>query len=142
MRRAERLYRLVDELRSRRVTRADELAAALEISPRTVYRDIHDLMGSGVPIDGEAGVGYTLRRGFDLPPLMFTEPELEAMVLGARVVSSWGDQALGRAAQDALARVEALQATLTPDDAINSLEALLMPPAPAAAPAPARRPGK
>lgn len=107
MRRADRLFQIIQLLRRRHVVTAAFLAHELEVSERTVYRDIHDLMGSGVPIDGEAGVGYTLRRGFDLPPLMFTEPELEAMVLGARVVSSWGDRALGRAAEDALARVEA-----------------------------------
>lgn len=86
---------------------AATLARELEISERTVYRDIRDLVGTGVPIDGEAGVGYTLRKGFDLPPLMFTVPEIEALVLGARVVESWGDASLGRAARDALARVEA-----------------------------------
>jgi predicted DNA-binding transcriptional regulator YafY len=86
---------------------AAALARELEVSERTVYRDIRDLIISGVPIDGEAGVGYTLRRGFDLPPLMFTAPEIEAMVLGVRVVTSWGDAALARAAGDALARVEA-----------------------------------
>ncbi len=107
MRRADRLFQIIQLLRRRHVVTAAFLARELEVSERTVYRDIRDLVSSGVPIDGEAGVGYTLRRGFDLPPLMFTEPELEAMVLGARVVSSWGDQALGRAANDALARVEA-----------------------------------
>lgn len=107
MRRADRLFQIIQLLRRRHVVTAAFLARELEVSERTVYRDIRDLVGTGVPIDGEAGVGYTLRRGFDLPPLMFTEPELEAMVLGARVVSSWGDQALGRAARDALARVEA-----------------------------------
>ena len=86
---------------------AAAIARELEVSERTVYRDIRDLVISGVPIDGEAGVGYTLRRGFDLPPLMFTAPEIEAMVLGVRVVTSWGDAALARAAGDALARVEA-----------------------------------
>jgi len=107
VRRADRLFQIIQLLRRRHVVTAAFLARELEVSERTVYRDIRDLVGTGVPIDGEAGVGYTLRRGFDLPPLMFTEPELEAMVLGARVVSSWGDQALGRAARDALARVEA-----------------------------------
>lgn len=107
MRRADRLFQIIQLLRRRHVVTAGYLARELEVSERTVYRDIRDLVGSGVPIDGEAGVGYTLRRGFDLPPLMFTEDELEAMVLGARVVSSWGDAALARSAHDALARVEA-----------------------------------
>lgn len=107
MRRADRLFHLVQELRRRPVTTAASLARELEVSERTVYRDIRDLVSSGVPIEGEAGVGYMLRRGFDLPPLMFTEAEIEALVLGARVVGSWGDAGLAKAASDALARVEA-----------------------------------
>ena len=107
MRRADRLFHLVQELRRRPVTTAAQLARELEVSERTVYRDIRDLVSSGVPIDGEAGVGYVLRRGFDLPPLMFTEAEIEALVLGARVVGSWGDQSLAKAAASAIARVEA-----------------------------------
>ena len=86
MRRADRLFQLIQLLRRRNVATAAWLAEELEVSERTVYRDVRDLMLSGVPIEGEAGVGYILRRGFDLPPLMFTEPEIEAMVLGARVV--------------------------------------------------------
>ena len=70
--------------------RARDLAEALEVSERTIYRDIRDLMASGVPIEGEAGVGYVLRAGFDLPPLMFKEAEIEALVLGARIVESLG----------------------------------------------------
>ncbi len=72
MRRADRLFQIIQFLRTRRVTTARRLAEELEVSERTVYRDIRDLMASGVPIDGEAGIGYALRRGFDLPPLMFT----------------------------------------------------------------------
>lgn len=107
MRRADRLFQVIQLLRRRHVATAAALARELAVSERTVYRDIRDLVSSGVPIDGEAGVGYTLRRGFDLPPLMFTAEEIEAMVLGARVVTSWGDAALARAAEGALARVEA-----------------------------------
>ena len=107
MRKADRLFQIIQTLRRRPVVTAAALARDLDVSERTIYRDICDLVSSGVPIDGEAGVGYTLRPGFDLPPLMFTEPEVEAMVLGARVVSSWGDAALAKAANDALARVEA-----------------------------------
>lgn len=88
---------------------ASALARDLEVSERTIYRDIADLLASGVPIAGEAGVGYRLPRGtFDLPPLMFTEDEIEALVLGARVVKGWGDPALARAADDVLAKVEAV----------------------------------
>ena len=108
MRRADRLFQVIQLLRRRNVATAAWLAGELEVSERTVYRDIRDLVLSGVPIEGEAGVGYILRRGFDLPPLMFTEAELEAMVLGARVVTSWGDAGLAKAAGDALARVESV----------------------------------
>ncbi len=88
---------------------ARELSLELEIGERTIYRDISDLVASGVPIQAEAGVGYRLPRGgFDLPPLMFTEDEIQALVLGARVVKSWGDPALARAAEDVLTKVEAV----------------------------------
>jgi predicted DNA-binding transcriptional regulator YafY len=107
VRRADRLFQIIQLLRRRHVITASAIAQELEVSERTVYRDIRDLVGSGVPIEGEAGVGYMLRQGFDLPPLMFTASEIEAMVLGARVVQSWGDAQLARAAGDALARVEA-----------------------------------
>jgi predicted DNA-binding transcriptional regulator YafY len=106
MRRADRLFQLVQLLRRRRLTTAAQLAETLEVSERTVYRDIRDLTLSGVPIRGEAGVGYALSSGFDLPPLMFTEEEVEALVLGARVVQAAGDPALARAADGLLAKVE------------------------------------
>jgi predicted DNA-binding transcriptional regulator YafY len=112
MRRADRLFQIIQFIRGRRVTTAAELARALEVSERTVYRDVRDLVLSGVPIEGEAGVGYMLRRGFDLPPLMFTRDEVEALVLGTRVVSSWADSNLGRAAEAALSRISAA----LPDD--------------------------
>jgi predicted DNA-binding transcriptional regulator YafY len=107
MRRADRLFQIIQLLRRRHVLTAAAIAEDLEVSERTVYRDIADLVRSGVPIAGEAGVGYTLRRGFDLPPLMFIEEEIEALVLGTRVVSSWADEGLAKAAESALARIEA-----------------------------------
>ena len=73
MRRADRLFEIIQHLRRRKLARAADLAESLEVSERTIYRDIRDLMASGVPIEGEAGVGYVLRDGFDLPPLMFKE---------------------------------------------------------------------
>lgn len=108
MRRADRLFDLVQRLRRARprATTARALAAALEVSERTIYRDIEDLSLQGVPIRGEAGVGYVLERGYELPPLMFDEDEIEALVLGARVVREWGDPALAAAAADALAKIE------------------------------------
>ena len=112
MRRADRLFQIIQYVRGHRVTTAAELARALEVSDRTVYRDIRDLVLSGVPIEGEAGVGYVLRKGFDLPPLMFTADEVEALALGTRVVSSWADTELGRAAESALGRITAA----LPDD--------------------------
>jgi predicted DNA-binding transcriptional regulator YafY len=108
MRRADRLFQIIQLLRRRHVTTAARLAEDLEVSERTIYRDVRDLIGSGVPIEGEAGVGHMLRKGFDLPPLMFSRAEIEAMVLGARIVTSWADPGLARAAEDALARVEAV----------------------------------
>lgn len=107
MRRADRLFQVIQLLRRHRVVTARDLAERLEVSERTIYRDVQDLMRSGVPIEGEAGVGYMLRRGFDLPPLMFTESEVTALVLGMRVASSWADPALAKAATAALERVEA-----------------------------------
>src|SRR5437764_270270 len=91
MRRADRLFRIVQRLRRRGATTARQLAEALEVSERTVYRDIRDLLLSGVPIQGEAGVGYALDRSYELPPLMFDEEETEALVLGARIVRAGAD---------------------------------------------------
>ncbi len=108
MRRADRLFQIVQELRRHKLVTARRLADTLEVSERTIYRDIRDLVASGVPIDGEAGVGYVLQRGFDLPPLMFTQDEIEALVLGARIIESWADPALARAAADVVAKVEAV----------------------------------
>jgi predicted DNA-binding transcriptional regulator YafY len=108
MRRADRLFEIIQLLRRKPTVRARELGQVLEVSERTIYRDIQDLMASGVPIEGEAGVGYVLKAGFDLPPLMFKERELEALVLGARMVESWGDTELAGAACDAIAKIEAV----------------------------------
>src|SRR2546423_8477713 len=90
MRRADRLFQIVQFLRGRRLTTAAFLAGRLGVSPRTVYRDVRDLSLSGVPVEGEAGVGYRLRAGFDVPPLMFTPNEIEAPPVGARMVQAWG----------------------------------------------------
>jgi predicted DNA-binding transcriptional regulator YafY len=113
MRRADRLFQIVQLLRRRRsTTTARQIAERLGISERTVYRDIRDLNLAGTPIDGEAGVGYRLRPGYDLPPLMFTRDEIQALVLGARIVRQFGDPPLARASDAILSKV----ATVIPPD--------------------------
>jgi len=109
MRRADRLLQLVQALRRRKgPTTAKVLADELEVGCRTIYRDIADLQAANVPIQGAAGVGYVLGAGYDLPPLMFDANELEAIVLGARLVAERGDPELARAARDVLAKVAAV----------------------------------
>lgn len=108
MRRADRLFRIVQTLRTDRAITARSLAEQLEVSERTVYRDIQDLSLSGVPILAETGIGYRLMAGFRLPPLMFDREELEALLLGVRMVGVWSDLALGRAAQRAVSKIEAV----------------------------------
>jgi len=108
MRRADRLFQIIERLRGRASVTARELAQQLEVSERTIYRDVQDLMASGVPIDGAAGVGYALGRGFDLPPILFDAEELEALVVSARLVQALGGATLGDAAQRALHKIEAV----------------------------------
>jgi predicted DNA-binding transcriptional regulator YafY len=109
MRRADRLFQIVDVLRRRRTaTTATHLAERLGVSERTVYRDVRDLVLAGTPIDGEAGVGYRIRPGYRLPPLMFDRDEIQALVLGARIVRQFGDPALARAADGILGKVAAI----------------------------------
>lgn len=109
MRRADRLFQIVQILRrANQPVTADAIALELETSKRSVYRDVAALMGQRVPIRGEAGLGYVLDGGFDLPPLMLTEDEVEAAVLGAQWVSNHGDAALARAAQDLVAKLAAV----------------------------------
>ncbi|MFB2732501.1 helix-turn-helix transcriptional regulator [Shewanella mangrovisoli] len=108
MRRADRLFQIVQILKHRRLTTAQELADRLEVSTRTVYRDVQDLCLSGIPIEGEAGVGYLLRHEVNVPPLMFNEAELEAIQVGMRMVQTWGGKELGSAARQAMIKVEAV----------------------------------
>src|SRR5689334_12916712 len=109
MRRADRLFQIVNALRRRRTaTTAAHLADRLGVSERTVYRDIRDLILTGTPIDGEAGVGYRIRPGYDLPPLMFDRDEIQALVLGARIVRQFGDPALAQASDAILGKVAAI----------------------------------
>jgi predicted DNA-binding transcriptional regulator YafY len=108
VRRADRLFQIIQILRRQRspIT-ALALAGELETSKRTVYRDVKDLQAQRVPIRGEAGTGYVLDRGYDMPPLMLTPDEIEVLVLGAEWVSHRGDSALRRAAQDLVAKIVA-----------------------------------
>jgi predicted DNA-binding transcriptional regulator YafY len=108
MRRADRLFQIIQILRRARAPLTGEaIAGELECSTRTLYRDIAELMAQRVPIRGEAGLGYVLEGGYDMPPLMLTPDEIEAAVLGAQWVSGQGDPALARAAQDLIAKIEA-----------------------------------
>ncbi len=108
MRRADRLFQIVQYLRGGRLLTARRLAERLEVSDRTIYRDIADLIGSGVPIDGEAGIGYLMRSGYDLPPLMFSRGEIAALVAGARMVRSFGGADMALAAEEALTKIAAV----------------------------------
>jgi len=113
MDKTERLFSIMDALRRhRRPVTAQALAEEQGVSVRTLYRDIQTLIGLGAPIEGEAGVGYLLRPGFFLPPLMFSPEEIEALVLGARWVEAQPDHALAQSARAALGKI----ATASPDD--------------------------
>ena len=109
MSRAERLLSLIQLLRRHRhPVSGQALAAELGISLRTLYRDIASLQSQGAAIDGAPGFGYVLQPGFMLPPLMFTQDEIEALVLGSRWVADRGDSRLGGAARQALAKIAAV----------------------------------
>ena len=109
MRRADRLFQIIQILRrSRDPITAARIASELEVSPRSVYRDIADLIGQRVPIRGEAGLGYVLDRDFDMPPLMLTPDELEAAALGAQWVAGRNDATLASAARDLIAKIAAV----------------------------------
>ncbi|OCC01397.1 DNA-binding protein [Labrys sp. WJW] len=109
MARTSRLLSLLQILRGkRRPVTAAALAQELAVSERTLYRDIAELVAQGAPIQGEAGIGYILRPGLFLPPLMLSEDETEAIVLGLRYVEQRGDDTLGRSAREALAKIEAV----------------------------------
>jgi predicted DNA-binding transcriptional regulator YafY len=106
-RRADRLFQIAELLRGRRLTTAQQLADWLHISPRTVYRDVRDLQLSGVPIEGEAGIGYRLSRTASLPPLTFTSDELASLAAGARMLEAWGGESMATGARGALAKIAA-----------------------------------
>jgi len=108
MRRADRLFELVQLIRGRRLSTAEYLAERLEVSMRTVYRDVADLQAQGVPIEGEAGVGYRMGAGFDLPPLMFTHAEAQALVASLRIARPRLDAALALQSQSAMSKIRAV----------------------------------
>jgi len=121
MRRADRLFLIIHALRGRRTALpARRLAETLSVSLRTVYRDVADLQVSGVPIEGEAGIGYMLRKGADIPPLMFTAEELEALVVGTRFVRAFAGERLAGGAQAALLKIEAVLPPELRDRAMRS----------------------
>ena len=120
MRRADRLFDIIQVLRlARTPITAAAIAAELEVAPRTVYRDIATLQARYVPIEGAAGLGYVLRRGFELPPLMFTEDEIEAVTVGLRLLRRTGDPGLEAAARSVLNKLAAVM----PDALRERLEA-------------------
>lgn len=106
MRRADRLFQIIQYLHYDKAVTARFLAERLAVSERTIYRDIQDLSLSGVPIIAETGSGYRLMKGFHLPPLMFNEEELAALLIGARMVQAWTDRGLARAANHAMTKIE------------------------------------
>lgn len=121
MHRAERLFQLTTLLRNRRtVLTAKQMSEHLRVSERTIYRDIQSLSLSGVPIEGEAGVGYRLSHRYQLPPLMFDREEVEALLLGARMVSSWGDTDMAIHANQAIQKI----LSVLPDHLRHSDESL------------------
>jgi predicted DNA-binding transcriptional regulator YafY len=109
MRRADRLFQIIQILRrSSRPVTAAALAEELEVSKRTIYRDVADLLGQRVPIEGEAGFGYLIASDYDMPPLMLTPDEIEAVMLGAQWVASRSDKVLSNAARDVIAKIAAV----------------------------------
>lgn len=127
MRRADRLFQLVQLIRGRRLSTAAWLAGRLEVSLRTVYRDVADLQAQGVPIEGEAGVGYRLGAGFDLPPLMLRREEAQALVAAVRVAQRRLDAGLSAQADSALSKI--LSVLPRSDRAAAEQLALYAPPA-------------
>ncbi|MBO9532288.1 MAG: YafY family transcriptional regulator [Solirubrobacteraceae bacterium] len=108
MRRADRLFQIVQQLRGGRLVTARHLSEQLNVSERTIYRDVAALVDSGVPIQGAAGVGYLMQRGFDLPPLMFTTDEVVALVAGARLLQAFSGSELAKASNEALVKIAAV----------------------------------
>ncbi|MBQ4834729.1 MULTISPECIES: helix-turn-helix transcriptional regulator [Pseudoalteromonas] len=108
MHKSERLFQLVNHLKGRKVAvTAKQLADRLAVSERTIYRDIQNLQTSGVPVEGEAGIGYLI-KDCDLPPMMFSPQELQALLIGSRMLQAWTDPQLAQQAHSAIAKIEAV----------------------------------
>ena len=117
MSRTDRLFEIIQILRSEtKSITADEIATRLEVSVRTIYRDIQTLQSMRTPIEGEAGVGYLMRQGYDLPPLNFTVDEIEAIIVGLSLISRTGDAGLKKAAQRVSNKIDNLR------HSVNSLQ--------------------
>jgi len=138
MRRGDRLFQIVQLLRTHKKMTALQMAERLFVSERTIYRDMQDLSLSSVPIISETGVGYSIDSSYSLPPIIFNEDELEALLLGVRMVQSWSDKHLAAEATRALEKIACilpahLQSTLTnqqilvPDFHVLSEASLLLP---------------
>ena len=124
MRRADRLIKIVHYLRRmRQAVTARQIADHFEVCQRTVYRDIQDLMNSGVPIYGEAGVGYLIDKKYHLPPVMFDFDELEAIALGINMVRTWTDEKFSKIAESALEKIQAV----LPESRLNDMQQLTTP---------------
>ena len=113
MRRTDRLFDIIQILRDGKLHRAQDIAERLEVSVRTIYRDMDTLVASGVPVEGERGVGYMARDAITLPPLTLTTPELEALNLGMAIVAEAADPDLKRAAESLAAKIDAILPTET-----------------------------
>lgn len=125
MRRADRLFQIMLILQEGKVVTGKQIAERVEVSLRTVYRDMDDLLASGVPIDSDAGVGYLLRGDYRLPPLMFNVEELKALALGAKMVTGWADDELRSATTTALRKIEAaLPDKLKPEVQMDEIQVL------------------
>jgi len=128
LRKAERLFQILTYLRSRRtVVTAQQLATELEVSERTIYRDIQALSLSGVPIEAEAGIGYKLKANFTMPPLMFDEAEIEALLVGVRMVESWGNKKMAMSATSALAKIHAVLPEKLHQNSVQQPEWVIVP---------------
>ncbi len=110
MRRADRLFEIIQYLRTRELTTARWLSEKLEVSERTIYRDIQDLICSGVPIEGAAGMGYVLHKTYDLPPIMFSREEVTSLIIGIKMAMTLGGK-VANSAEHALSKINAILPT-------------------------------